>query len=391
MMMESTPTTTTTTTNTIIPKDTVMDSSWKHDNSNSSSSSSAPPPPQDDDLYHAKEHLRQSMVSRQHRLSVMERNFLQDLVDHTLSSSSTTATNTTTNNETVSLQALLQATKVLEHDPLFNNDHDSNKKGDDTTGTNNNHNVNATLDPHEESTLSIQHQQQHYHHHDAFRREVWTHYTSRWFVDKQQQQQPQDEMEDDDHHNNEKTKGRTSTNHDKHKKKQRNRIASFFGRIFAGDHQDKNRSQTEQLQKDKDDRTVATTIIAEPLPVFCVLATSVDNQEVTPHVLCPPLMDALRPYLPYAVQEDNYWLKYSLMRDVSIFLYYQRVGCEYNFYVSPTTGCVERENVCMYYYHITCLCTAPIYLIHSFLFFIFFFFFLIPSGSICVQLVTLCP
>ena len=31
------------------------------------------------------------------------------------------------------------------------------------------------------------------------------------------------------------------------------------------------------------------------------------------------MMDALRPYLPFAVQQDNYWLKYSLLRDVSVY------------------------------------------------------------------------
>lgn len=37
-----------------------------------------------------------------------------------------------------------------------------------------------------------------------------------------------------------------------------------------------------------------------------------------PYVLSPPMMDVLRRRLPYAIREDNYWLKYSSDRDVSI-------------------------------------------------------------------------
>jgi len=48
--------------------------------------------------------------------------------------------------------------------------------------------------------------------------------------------------------------------------------------------------------------------------VFTVLGTSgcVDCQ---PHVLSPPLMDALRPHLPFVCQQDNFWLKFSSLRD----------------------------------------------------------------------------
>jgi hypothetical protein len=57
--------------------------------------------------------------------------------------------------------------------------------------------------------------------------------------------------------------------------------------------------------------------------VFSVLGTSMNNamdlsQEQAlppPHVLSPPIMDALRPHLPYVVQHDNFWLKFSSQQD----------------------------------------------------------------------------
>eukprot|EP00550_Attheya_septentrionalis_P001042 CAMPEP_0198296620 /NCGR_PEP_ID=MMETSP1449-20131203/33256_1 /TAXON_ID=420275 /ORGANISM="Attheya septentrionalis, Strain CCMP2084" /LENGTH=786 /DNA_ID=CAMNT_0043997285 /DNA_START=269 /DNA_END=2629 /DNA_ORIENTATION=+ len=48
---------------------------------------------------------------------------------------------------------------------------------------------------------------------------------------------------------------------------------------------------------------------------FAILGTSVDDESAKPHVLSPPLMDSLRPHMPYALQDDNFWLKYSLVRD----------------------------------------------------------------------------
>lgn len=50
--------------------------------------------------------------------------------------------------------------------------------------------------------------------------------------------------------------------------------------------------------------------------VFTVLGTAgVDDPECQPHVLSPPIMDALRAHLPFVVQQDNFWLKYSSLRD----------------------------------------------------------------------------
>ena len=48
-----------------------------------------------------------------------------------------------------------------------------------------------------------------------------------------------------------------------------------------------------------------------------------DNSDpLEPHVLSPLLMKCMREYLPYALREENFWLKYSLARDVSCFHVY---------------------------------------------------------------------
>lgn len=48
-----------------------------------------------------------------------------------------------------------------------------------------------------------------------------------------------------------------------------------------------------------------------------ILGTSPDELECQPHVLSLPMMDVLRSRLPFVIQQDNYWLKYSMIRDVS--------------------------------------------------------------------------
>ena len=48
-----------------------------------------------------------------------------------------------------------------------------------------------------------------------------------------------------------------------------------------------------------------------------------DNSDpLEPHVLSPLLMKCMREHLPYALREENFWLKYSLARDVSCFHVY---------------------------------------------------------------------
>jgi TLD len=48
---------------------------------------------------------------------------------------------------------------------------------------------------------------------------------------------------------------------------------------------------------------------------FAILGTSADDKTAHPHVLSPPLLDSLMTFLPESIQNQNYWLKYSLVRD----------------------------------------------------------------------------
>jgi len=48
---------------------------------------------------------------------------------------------------------------------------------------------------------------------------------------------------------------------------------------------------------------------------FLILGTSADDVDAHPHVLSPPLMESLQNFFPYSISEDNFWMKYSLLRD----------------------------------------------------------------------------
>jgi len=48
---------------------------------------------------------------------------------------------------------------------------------------------------------------------------------------------------------------------------------------------------------------------------FVILGTSSDDVDSLPHVLSPPLMESLQSFLPFGVSEDNFWMKFSLVRD----------------------------------------------------------------------------
>jgi len=52
----------------------------------------------------------------------------------------------------------------------------------------------------------------------------------------------------------------------------------------------------------------------DSLPFF-ILGTNADDLAAKPHVLSPPLMESLQNFLPLRISEDNFWLKYSLIRD----------------------------------------------------------------------------
>jgi hypothetical protein len=48
---------------------------------------------------------------------------------------------------------------------------------------------------------------------------------------------------------------------------------------------------------------------------FLILGTSAGDASCHPHVLSPPLMEALLNFVPKTLSTDNFWLKYSLVRD----------------------------------------------------------------------------
>jgi hypothetical protein len=48
---------------------------------------------------------------------------------------------------------------------------------------------------------------------------------------------------------------------------------------------------------------------------FSILGTGPDDVDSQPHVMSPPLMDSLREFLPLSNMDDNFWMKYSLVRD----------------------------------------------------------------------------
>ena len=52
-----------------------------------------------------------------------------------------------------------------------------------------------------------------------------------------------------------------------------------------------------------------------PPDSFQILGTNADDKESQPHVLSPPLMDALAAFLPEPLLGQNWWLRFSLVRD----------------------------------------------------------------------------
>ncbi|KAL7528433.1 hypothetical protein ACHAXR_003383 [Thalassiosira sp. AJA248-18] len=49
--------------------------------------------------------------------------------------------------------------------------------------------------------------------------------------------------------------------------------------------------------------------------MFKIMGTSHDDMRALPHVLSPPLMDSLLNFVPEHLAHDNFWLKFSLIRD----------------------------------------------------------------------------
>ena len=72
---------------------------------------------------------------------------------------------------------------------------------------------------------------------------------------------------------------------------------------------------------------------------FVILGTSADDVASMPHVLSPPLMESLHHFLPYSVSEQNFFMKYSLIRDgASFFTLLQNVrGSQHTVIAIETT------------------------------------------------------
>lgn len=82
----------------------------------------------------------------------------------------------------------------------------------------------------------------------------------------------------------------------------RDEYASDFGFNLAVDDEKKVLRQT---SADDD----------EERGIFKILGTSYDDTKALPHVLSPSLMDSLLNFVPDHLQYDNFWLKFSLLRD----------------------------------------------------------------------------
>ena len=52
---------------------------------------------------------------------------------------------------------------------------------------------------------------------------------------------------------------------------------------------------------------------------WSIIGTSLTDEISKPHVLSPPLLEALQGFLPVSLSTDNFWMRYSLVRDVSFF------------------------------------------------------------------------
>lgn len=48
---------------------------------------------------------------------------------------------------------------------------------------------------------------------------------------------------------------------------------------------------------------------------FQILGTSARDVDSHPHVMSPPLMESLQSFFPISKSHDNYWMKYSMVRD----------------------------------------------------------------------------
>ena len=74
---------------------------------------------------------------------------------------------------------------------------------------------------------------------------------------------------------------------------------------------------------------------------FKILGTSADDKSAHPHVLSPPLIDALLFFVPDHIQGQNMWMKYSLVRDgasLDTFKQYSRASKDTILAIETTKG-----------------------------------------------------
>lgn len=85
----------------------------------------------------------------------------------------------------------------------------------------------------------------------------------------------------------------------------RDEYAVDFGFKVAVDDEDKIIPYNNDDDDDDDDQR----------GMFKILGTSTEDTRAHPHVLSPPLMDSLFNFVPEHLTNDNFWLKFSLVRD----------------------------------------------------------------------------
>ena len=239
-------------------------------------------PSSDEDDTNARKSLRKSIAVRSSMLTNAEMHFLENLVDA----------------PDVAPEHIEHVNEVLCGDPLY-------QCKDEVT----------TTSKEEEEKKASPGQRTWFLEYPSYRKEVWT--TLRAEGDEMLAQT----FAFNSARNDTKGEGKKETavvkegDHAKPDKRKSYRwgfIYNFQKALNLVDNRDKEDDDTEEETPDDDldDELNAT---------FCVLAYSIEELLENPPILSPPIMDALRAFLPFAVQHDNFWLKYSMVRDGASF------------------------------------------------------------------------
>ena len=73
---------------------------------------------------------------------------------------------------------------------------------------------------------------------------------------------------------------------------------------------------------------------------FQILGTSATDEASHPHCLSPPLMESLSNFLPYTLMDQNFWMRYSLVRDgASVLTLLQNVRASKHTVIALETTC----------------------------------------------------